>query len=112
MRAYFAPVYSWPKMWFGTKLESVTKPSQTPIFADSPWVDAWPAATDAKPTDFNGRIAANVGFQMHRVAIDRHDMTVNVAFVDNSARRFPLAELWTLNWHNGYIPPNPPMKIP
>jgi hypothetical protein len=111
-RAYFAPAYSWPAMWFGNTLESVSKTSHTPIFADSPWVDAWPTGTDGKPADYGGRIAANYGFQMHRIAIDRHDMTVNVAFADESARRFQLKELWTLNWHRNYLPPNPAMQIP
>lgn len=102
---YFSsPLYIWPKMWFGNRLENVQRASDTPIFADSPWVDAWPISSDPKPPNYAGRIAGVVGFQMQRVAIDRHDMTVNVAFVDNSARRVPLADLWNLSWHVGYVP--------
>lgn len=102
---YFpSPLYVWPKMWFGNRLESVSRTSDTPIFADSPWVDAWPISTDPMPPDYAGRIAGAVGYQMQRIAIDRHEMTVNVAFVDNSARRLPLAELWKLAWHAAYVP--------
>ena len=109
---YFsAALYSYPAMWYGNKWENVADHSRTPVFADSSWVDAWPRANETIPTVFDGR-PWDVYMEMARVAIDRHDMAVNVSFMDQSARKFKLADLWTLKWHNGWVTPNPLPAIP
>ena len=39
---------------------------------------------------------------MKLFCIDRHDLTVNSLFLDWSARKVDLKELWTLRWHRQY----------
>lgn len=100
---YF-PTYAWPQMWFGS-LNDAEPQSRTPMFIDSSWVDTWPTADDFVPPHFNGDSFGILRWEMARVAINRHDMTVNVGMVDGSVRRLRLGELWQLNWHMGYNPP-------
>lgn len=49
---------------------------------------------------------------MRLFCIDRHDGTINGVFLDLSARKIGLKELWMLKWHkefdtSGYIPAGP-----
>jgi len=44
---------------------------------------------------------------MGRFCIDRHDMAINVAFLDGNARTTPLHELWQLRWHRTFVPGQP-----
>ena len=109
---FFNPaLYTWPAMWYGSRWENVPDHSRTPVFADSSWVDAWPRANETVPTIFDGR-PWDIYMEMARIAIDRHDMSVNVAFMDQSARRLRLKELWTLPWHKGWVAPDPLPSIP
>jgi prepilin-type processing-associated H-X9-DG protein len=39
---------------------------------------------------------------MRRVCFNRHDGFVNALFLDFSARKVGLKELWTLKWHRSY----------
>jgi prepilin-type processing-associated H-X9-DG protein len=39
---------------------------------------------------------------MRIFCIDRHEGAVNVLFMDWSARRVGLKELWTLKWHKNF----------
>jgi prepilin-type processing-associated H-X9-DG protein len=72
--------------------------SQVPVFFDATYVLTWGIYNWQKPPDpppYNG------GFEneMHLVCIDRHGGgTTNVLFLDWSARKVGLKELWTLKW--------------
>ena len=44
---------------------------------------------------------------MRRICIDRHDGGINMAFLDWSARKVDLKELWTLKWHKTYTTNGP-----
>ncbi len=39
---------------------------------------------------------------MRRICIDRHGGAINIAFLDWSARKIGLKELWTLKWHRSF----------
>ncbi|MEJ2703831.1 MAG: hypothetical protein P8Z79_15455 [Sedimentisphaerales bacterium] len=43
---------------------------------------------------------------MQRFCINRHDGFVDAAFLDGSARRTGLKELWTLKWHRKFATAN------
>lgn len=82
--------------------------SQTPVFGDSQWVGAWPADQDILPTNFQAPPNTHaLGYFMSRFCVDRHDMGINVAFIDGSARRVGIRELWQLKWHRTFKPGNP-----
>ena len=96
-------------------------PSQTPYFADSIWVDAWPLETDLPARNlFDGDKFAAGG--LSRIAIPRHVASagsaprtfdpksqlpgaVNIGFADNHVETVRLERLWQLYWHRTWKPP-------
>ncbi len=89
------------KEWFWKSPKDVANANRIPVFADSIWHDAWPQATDAPPpvpidSGWSG------GSEMCQFAINRHGNAVNFLFMDWSARKVSLKELWTLKWHREY----------
>lgn len=75
-----------------------------PVFADSTWHDCWPRHTDmpAPYPDSYWVGDAGVSGEMNHFCIDRHNGAINMLFMDFSARKVGLKELWTLKWHRGY----------
>lgn len=110
-----------PKSYFYQKLSDVTFSGNTPYFSDSIWVDGWPLETEAPGTDLYAASDANGG--MARLTIARHGYkdpgaaprnvpagkplpgAINVAFVDGHAAAVHLEQLWTLQWHAGWVTP-------
>jgi len=39
---------------------------------------------------------------MNRFCLNRHDGKINAVFMDYSAQKVGLKQLWTLNWHKGF----------
>ena len=106
---------------------SIQKPSLTPFFAESVWVDVWPYATDTPSRDlYNGElsIGSNAG-PIGRCTIARHGVVnpasaprrsavgqklpgaINVGFADGHVELVKLEKLWDLYWHRDYRPPSP-----
>jgi prepilin-type processing-associated H-X9-DG protein len=72
-----------------------------PLLLDSMWIDAWPDTTNDPPPrdgDFYGSGPAG-SKQIRMFCINRHNGTVNGAFLDFSVRKIGLKELWKLKWH-------------
>ncbi len=96
-------------------------PANTPFFADSIWVDAWPEEIDSPAINlFDGDSFAAAG--LSRIAIPRHAAPlsaatkrfdkksllpgcVNVSFADNHVELVKLEKLWTLSWHKTWKTP-------
>ncbi len=72
----------------------------TPLFGDHHWVDCWSHQTD-EPPEYDGQ-PWNEGSQMGRICMNRHSGFVDWVFLDGSARKVGLKELWTLKWHREY----------
>lgn len=71
-----------------------------PVACDAMWPDTWPLENDPAPTlaqESTG--STSQPGCMLRVAIARHDKTVNVSFRDGHAENVKLGNLWTLKWH-------------
>jgi prepilin-type N-terminal cleavage/methylation domain-containing protein len=73
-----------------------------PIFTGSWWVDSWPKENDQPPPTEAGPGDTPNTNEMNRVCVDRHAGFVNGTFMDWSARKIGLKELWTLKWHKNY----------
>ena len=75
--------------------------TEVPIVGDSNWVGSWPDNNDIVLPDRyqKGWVQHADGYFMGRYFIARHGRAVNMAFVDGSVRRIPLADLWKLKWH-------------
>jgi prepilin-type N-terminal cleavage/methylation domain-containing protein/prepilin-type processing-associated H-X9-DG protein len=106
---------------------SVEKPSQTPVIADSNWVDVWPHAGDP-PADnlYTGLHNDSMG-AIGRCTIGRHggrgpgkaptvivptiwtkvprEYNINLSFFDGHVERSPLPLLMRYYWHYSYHPP-------
>jgi len=108
-----------------TSEANIRNPAQTPVFADSIWVDAWPYATDTPARNLylgQGSIASNPG-PIGRVTIARHggvsavsaprnvpngqklSGSINLSFSDGHVELSPLEKLWNFYWHADYVPP-------
>jgi prepilin-type processing-associated H-X9-DG protein len=90
--------------WFWKTAEGVDRPGQVPVFGDALWHDSWPRATDdplALSVDLGGGNTGVFG-EMNHYCIDRHSGGVNLLFMDWSARKVGLKELWALEWHRSY----------
>ena len=82
---------------------SVKNTNEIPLFLDSAFVHAWPLDADSIPFDGTGKnIAQDAPQQMWRFCIDRHSGAINGCFLDGSARKVSLQELWNLRWHRGF----------
>jgi prepilin-type N-terminal cleavage/methylation domain-containing protein/prepilin-type processing-associated H-X9-DG protein len=70
--------------------------SRTPVLLDAVW--CWAAADPlVSPPAYDGDLSNRT--PMESVCINRHDGAVNNLFLDWSARRVGLKELWTLKWY-------------
>ena len=90
--------------WFWRTTRDVQGTSAIPVFADSTWHDAWPTETDGPIDQPFGFGWGNMGttHEMNHFCIVRHDGSVNVLFMDWSARAVGLKELWTLKWYRRF----------
>lgn len=73
-----------------------------PVFLDMWFVDAWPRDIDGPPGYYGppwDRVNLN---EMMRVCVNRHNGAINGLFMDWSARKIGLKELWTLKWHRAF----------
>ena len=71
----------------------VQNADEVPVFVDCLYVAMNPSSQNSPP-EYNG---ARMN-QMQYTCIDRHDEHVNGLFLDFSARKIGLKELWTLRW--------------
>jgi len=80
------------------KNKNVKGAAYVPLFLGANRLDGWPEAVDAPPS-FDGEFQLGEGNNMQRFCMNRHKGFVNCLFLDFSARKAGLKELWRLNWH-------------
>jgi prepilin-type N-terminal cleavage/methylation domain-containing protein len=108
---------------FGSKETDLQKPSLTPAFGDSIWVDGWPEAADPPARDlYHGNFNSGpIGGGMGRFTIARHGTPVkknlmatsglampgaiNLGYADVHVAKVKLANLYMQYWHKNYVPP-------
>ncbi|MEM6504883.1 MAG: prepilin-type N-terminal cleavage/methylation domain-containing protein [Planctomycetota bacterium] len=89
-------------LWFGENIAQVKQPSETPLYADSIWPDAWPTDADIAPPDGSGRQLGG-SEQMWRLAFDRHPgLSTNLSYVDGHAASISVQELWQQRWNTRF----------
>ena len=92
-----------PTFW-NWRTANVAGADNIPLFLDCMWVDGWPNHTD-DPPELEGQLWYEG--QMSRFCINRHEGFVNSAFLDFSARKVGIKELWTLKWHRSFLVDGP-----
>jgi len=95
----------WPPYQNNWRTPNVAGANHIPLLGDHPWFDCWPQHTD-EPPEFEGQPWPE-GSQMGRICINRHAGFVNWVFLDFSARKVGLKELWTLKWHRSFLVDGP-----
>ena len=84
----------------GWRTPSVAGAAQAPFFMDALRFDLFPIETDGpSPYAFASWEGES---RMARCCINRHDGFIGMAFLDFSARKVGLKELWTLKWHRRF----------
>jgi prepilin-type N-terminal cleavage/methylation domain-containing protein/prepilin-type processing-associated H-X9-DG protein len=116
-----------PDTYLFKKDTAIQKPSQTPMFLDSIWVDLWPQASEGPSRNlYDG--SYNAGSMMGRATIARHGGrspmaaprnvpagakmpgAINIGFADGHSEVVKLEKLWSLYWHLNYqVPPVRPL---
>jgi hypothetical protein len=70
-----------------------------------------PLPTDDPPA-YDGDPSTGNTDEMRRVCINRHNMAVNIAFLDFSVQKTRLKKLWYLHWHRNWDITAPPVWPP
>lgn len=86
-------------------------PSQTPLFLDANWVDAWPDNTNVLPAvsypassggydyDIGDRSNGTTSTSIGRLVTSRHGPQTNLVYLDTHTETVPFEKLWTMAWH-------------
>ena len=100
-------IQSRPTAW-NWKTPNVEGAAHVPLFADTMFRGGGPFYQNGSsgsnriiPPEYNGQWLGPNREMMH-FCIDRHSGAVNHLFMDWSARKVGLKELWTLKWHRYY----------
>jgi prepilin-type processing-associated H-X9-DG protein len=83
----------------GWRTPNVLGASNVPLFIDALRFDLWPLETQG-PAFYE--FAAWSNDHMERCCINRHNGAINCLFMDWSARKAGLKELWMLKWHRTF----------
>ncbi len=76
--------------------------SNIPVFLDCAFVDGYPRDSDYAPEfpdDYDGWWWPNA---MKLYCLDRHNQHINSVFLDGSARKVRIKNLWKLKWHRRF----------
>jgi prepilin-type N-terminal cleavage/methylation domain-containing protein len=120
--------------YYFVKESNIQKSSQTPVFVDGPWVDAWPAETDSPSKNlYTGVLDSNHSpEEMGRFTIQRHGFNpgaanrnqtanwntsppnggVSLGFVDGHAEYSRLPNLYNYYWHRNWNPSKVSIGMP
>ena len=86
----------------------VKRVSQIPLFGDGNWMGGWPDPhVGPSETYYHGDEGVNIW------NLDRHNLSVNMLFLDWSVRKVGLKQLWQLRWSkqdgwgNPFVVPDP-----
>lgn len=94
-------------------LRNMSARSDTPVFADSWWMEGIPMDPDQSVysipqsvppyTDDPEYVGGKTDdYGMRRFCIDRHNMAINVSFADGSVDKVKLEKLWSLKWNKTF----------
>ncbi|NQV35654.1 MAG: type II secretion system protein [Phycisphaeraceae bacterium] len=93
-----------PRKYHWMNVKNVKQAGEVPLFLDAMWRGGgphWDNTNAITPPNENGEWQG-AGHEMKHFAMDRHGGGVNVLFMDSSARKVAVKDLWGLNWHKDY----------
>lgn len=87
---------------YGT-IDKVEVTSETPMFSDGMWREAWPQDDEPAPTTiFAPHVEGGNG--VRTVASSRHKSTCSVSFADGNTQAVKIENLWSLRWNKLWQP--------
>lgn len=94
-----------PGLW---RTVNVQKAGEIPLLVDALWLAGSPRDDD-EPSPLELGVTEQQGAlnNMNRFCVDRHNGSVNAAFLDFSAKPVGLKELWILKWSRVYTTDDP-----
>ena len=100
-----ATVQGRPKEYHFQNQNLGRRAGEIPVFVDAMWRGGGPSYDEERdyiphPRENGGW--TGYGYEMQHFAMDRHGGGVNVLFLDGSARKVRVRQLWGLLWHEGY----------
>jgi prepilin-type N-terminal cleavage/methylation domain-containing protein/prepilin-type processing-associated H-X9-DG protein len=90
-----------PVKWNWRKA-NVSGTGNIPLIMANQWVDGWPLHQDTPPLFMGQPWGTSGNENMPRFCQNRHDGSLNSAFLDWSVRRVGLKQLWRLKWHRRF----------
>lgn len=101
-----------PTSWNWRRMHAVKNANNVPLFADSMHQGFYPqvysnGGMGDLPPDYEGQVWFEVdalASQMKIVSLNRHSGKTNILFMDCSARKTGIKDLWDLKWHKKCIP--------
>ena len=114
--------------YYFKKEGNIQKPSQTPFFVDSEWVDLWPWESDSYNTDMYAAGGTANPPKIERCVMPRHSWknpgraprnipvsptqalpgAIDMGLTDGHAELVKLPQLWRYYWHVNWNPTTPP----
>lgn len=97
------PIGIWPPdedSFFWRNYNKIPQAETVPFLTDGQWIDTWPKPNMEPPPTENENWQGNNA--MYRIVQNRHNGSQNMLFMDGSARKIGLKELWTFKWHREY----------
>jgi len=88
-------------LWRRTTQTGKFSRNRIPVFSDAWWLVGTPNDNN-RPPAYPGERVSNPNESMMRFCLDRHNGYVQTLFMDWSARKVGLKELWTLKWHRSF----------
>lgn len=93
--------------YYWKKKNATRQPGEVPIFGDYGGITdvamgAWPMDEDLPPNYPGEPQSANKIDGIRRFCMDRHNGYGCYSFMDGSARKVGMKELWTLKWHKNF----------
>jgi len=88
------------KYW--RKMVKITNASEVPFMLDAQWTDNWIKPYHRPPHTEDEEWVGGDEYQMVRILQNRHGGTENVVFMDGTARKVGLKEMWTFKWYQSF----------
>ena len=84
------------------KTPNVKGAGDVPMFLDCSWYENVCPKHSDQPPEYDGQPLWGNDDEMKICCMNRHNGGINAVFLDFSARKVGLKELWTLKWHRQY----------
>jgi type II secretory pathway pseudopilin PulG len=93
-----------PSAGFIDRVAIAAEHSRVPVLGDAVWPDqGWPRESDTLPSNFLDPEGTAAAGWMKRFCLDRHDLAVNLSYMDCSARTVKIRNLWAQKWNRLFI---------